>query len=151
MKLTALLGVLCVAGTPAFAGNFLYLKCEVTIERTVFDWNLGEQISEREIDDVIHYKIDIKGDVVFDSTEPQVANEITWDLNTREIAWKTVKERGSGSTHEEYTTHLQYETPGYVVGTLYQSDRDRDRFIEDSGSFSGVCEASDAETYEASK
>ena len=151
MKLPLLLTTLLLSASPVVADDFLYLKCEVTIERTVFDWNLGEQISEREIDDVIHYKIDIKGDVVFDSTEPQVANEITWDLNTREIAWKTVKERGSGSIHEEYTTHLQYETPGYVVGTLYQSDRDRDRFIEDSGSFSGVCEASDAETYEASK
>ena len=149
MKLPLLLTTLLLSASPALADDFLYLKCEVTIERTVFDWNLGEQISEREIDDVIHYKIDTKEDVVFDSTEPEVANEFTWDLNTREIAWKTVKE--SGSIHEEYTTHLQYETPGEVVGTIYQSDRDRGRFIEDSGSFRGVCEASDAETYEASK
>ena len=147
MKLPLLLTTLLLSASPALADEFLYLKCEVTIERTVFDWNLGEQISEREIDDVIHYKIDTKEDVVFDSTEPEVANEFTMDINQRQIAWKIVKE--SGSIHEEYTTHLQYETPGEVVGTIYQSDRDR--FIEDSGSFRGVCEASDPETYEASK
>ena len=149
MKLPLLLTTLLLSASPVMADDFLCLKCKVNIERTVFDWNLGEQISEREIDDVIHCKIDTKEDVVFDSTEPEVANEFTTDINQRQIAWKTVKE--SGSVYEEYTTHLQYETPGYVVGTLYQSDRDRDRFIEDSGSFSGVCEASDAETYEASK
>ena len=149
MKLPLLLTTLLLSASPALADDFLYLKCEVTIERTVFDWNLGEQISEREIDDVIHYKIDTKEDVVFDSTEPEVANEFTTDINQRQIAWKTVKE--SGSVYEEYTTHLQCETPGGVVGTIYQSDRGRGRFIQDSGSFRGSCEASDAETYEASK
>ena len=99
----------------------------------------------KETDDVIHYKIDTKEDVVFDSTEPEVANEFTTDINQRQIAWKTVKE--SGSIYEEYTTHLQYETPGGVVGTIYQNDRDR--FIEDSGSFRGSCEASNKSAYEA--
>ena len=149
MKLPLLLTTLLLSASPVLADDFLYLKCEVTIERTVFDWNLGEPMSEREIDDVIHYKIDTKQDVVFDSTEPEVANEFTTDINQRQIAWKTVKE--SGSIYEEYTTHLQYETPGGVVGTIYYADRGKGRFIGYSGSFRGVCEASDAETYEASK
>ena len=145
MKLPLLLTTLLLTSSPVLADDFLYLKCEVTIERTVFDWNLGEQISKGETDDVIHYKIDTKEDVVFDSTEPEVANEFTTDINQRQIAWKTVKE--SGSIYEEYTTHLQYETPGGVVGTIYQNDRDR--FIEDSGSFRGSCEASNKSAYEA--
>ena len=120
MKLPLLLTTLILSASPVLADDFLYLKCEVTIERTVFGWNLGEQISEREIDDVIHYKIDTKHDVVFDSAEPEVANEFTTDINQRQIAWKIVKE--SGSIYEEYTTHLQYETPGGVVGSHHVAE-----------------------------
>ena len=147
MKLPMLLGALLLSASPVIAADFVYLKCEVTIESTEFNWKLVKQISKSEEDDVIHYKIDFKKETVFDSTEPEVANKFQTDLNTREIAWKTAKT--NGSIYGEDTTHLQYETPGEVVGTIYLTDRDHR--IENSGILSGSCEASDAETYEASK
>ncbi len=54
-----------------------------------------------------------------------------------------------GSTFSEDITHLQYDPPGEVVGTLFQKDRDRN--LEYGGTLSGSCEASDASAYEASK
>ena len=142
-----LIGALLLSASPAVADDFLYLKCKGTIKSTVFDWNLIKRVKELEQDTVIVYKLDINKKIVFVSSEPEIANQFETDLNQLgSIAWKT--EYSKEGIFGEDTTHLQYDPPGEVGGTMYQSDRDRR--LEYEGTLSGSCKGSDASAYEAS-
>jgi len=147
MRLPILLGALLIQATPGLANDFFYLKCNLTIKSTVSDWNLGMSVKESEQDAEILYKLDINKKIVFVSSEPKIANQFDTDLNwPGSIAWKSGNSKGR--IFSEDTTHLQYDPPGEVVGTIYQSDRDRG--LSESGTLRGSCEASDASAYEAS-
>ena len=143
MKLPILLVTLLLSASSAVADDLVYLKCTGTIQ-----WGeikpSGEKSQETE-EITLHFKIDTKEKFYIDSNNPENQHEVKiWNGLVFE-QFTDFKEPATGIMNSQ----IAYDPPGKMISKT--TLRDNNTSVEYTHEVSGICEASDAASYEASK
>ena len=143
MKYLPLLGALLLSASSAVADDLVYLKCTGTIQ-----WGeikpSGEKSQETE-EITLHFKIDTKEKFYIDSNNPENQHEVKiWNGLVFE-QFTDFKEPATGIMNSQ----IAYDPPGKMISKT--TLRDNNTSVEYTHEVSGICEASDAAAYEASK
>ena len=146
MKLTALLGALFFASTPAFADDLTYLKCNGTVQFKAIDKTEKKVFEEREEEVVIYYEIDLKKKLLTASNDPEVPSSVKISNG---IIVEEIEVLEQGTKTGNISTEIEYAPPGKITGIMTASEKDES--VAFRGELSGSCEASDVAAYEASK
>ena len=143
MKLPLLLGALLLSVSPAVAGDLVYLQCTGTVQ-----WGeikpSGEKSQETE-EITLHFKIDKKEKFYIDSAQPENQHDVKIRNGVVFEQFTDYQEPFTGITNAQ----IAFDPPGMMLAKT--KARDNSTFIEYTQEISGICEASDAEAYEASK
>ncbi len=143
MKLTIIFSALLLSASPAVADDLVYLKCIGTVQ-----WGeikpSGEK-SEVTEELTLHFKIDTKEKFYIDSNNPENKHEVKiWNGVVFE-QFTDFKEPATGIMNSQ----IAYDPPGKMISKTTM--RDNNTSVEYTHEVSGICEASDAASYEASK
>ena len=146
MKFSPLLTTLFFLASPAFADDFIYLKCTGTTNNTLWDFDKTKELQNWDSNFDLAYKLDTKNEKIFVSSNPGVAIKYE-PQHPGFIGWE---ERISNERFDvESFRYLHYNPAGKVDGFTELSDKLRRR--KHTASMVGTCKTSDAFTFEASK
>ena len=148
MKLPLLLTTLLLSATPSLAEDLVYLRCNATAHFKQIDLTEMKVVNEK-IDEgvVVLYEIDLNKNLLTDSDDPEnpvlvkVQNGMVFSQNSAFT---------KGRMNVNFVdAQISFEPPGRI--NARSTAKANDNSFEVTVDISGVCEASDAETYEASK
>ena len=143
MKLPILLGALLLSASPVLADDLVYLKCTGTLQ-----WGeikpSGEKSQETE-EITLQFKIDTKEKFYIDSNNPENLHKVK--------IWNGVVFEQFTDFKQPFTgimnVQIAFDPPGKMIAKT--KARDNSPSVEYTQEVSGICEASDAASYEASK
>ena len=143
MKLPILLGALLLSASPVLADDLVYLKCTGTVQ-----WGeikpSGEKSQETE-EITLQFKIDTKEKFYIDSNNPENLHKVK--------IWNGVVFEQFTDFKQPFTgimnVQIAFDPPGKMIAKT--KARDNSTSVEYTQEVSGICEASDASAYEASK
>ena len=143
MKLPILLGALLLSASPVLADDLVYLKCTGTLQ-----WGeikpSGEKSQETE-EITLQFKIDTKEKFYIDSNNPENLHKVK--------IWNGVVFEQFTDFKQPFTgimnVQIAFDPPGKMIAKT--KARDNSTSVEYTQEVSGICEASDASAYEASK
>ena len=143
MKLPILLGALLLSASPVLADDLVYLKCTGTLQ-----WGeikpSGEKSQETE-EITLQFKIDTKEKFYIDSNNPENLHKVK--------IWNGVVFEQFTDFKQPFTgimnVQIAFDPPGKMIAIT--KARDNSTSVEYTQEVSGICEASDASAYEASK
>ena len=143
MKSLLALSALLLSALPAVADDLVYLKCTGTVQ-----WGeikpSGETSQETE-EITLYFKIDTKEKFYIDSNNPENLHKVKiWNGMVFE-QFTDFKEPATGIMN----TQIAYDPPGKIISKTTM--RGNNTSVEYTHEVSGICEASDAASYEASK
>ena len=142
MKLPIILGALLLSSTPAFADDFVYLKCSGTVQWGKFEPS-GDNVEETE-EIVLHFKIDTKKKLYIDSSNPENLHKVKI-LNGVVFEQMDFEEGATG----HMIAQIAFDPPGKAISkSIIRDNNTADVYTNE---FIGNCEASNASAYEASK
>jgi hypothetical protein len=143
MKLPLLLGALLLSSSPVLADDLVYLKCTGTVQ-----WGeikpSGEK-SQETVPITLHFKIDTKEKFYIDSVMPENQHEVKIRNGVLFEQFTDFQEPFTGITNAQ----IAFDPPGMMLAKT--KARNNSTSVVITQEISGSCEASDAETYEASK
>ena len=143
MRSLLVLGALLVSASPVLAHDLVYLKCTGTVQ-----WGeikpFGEK-SQKTEEITLHFKIDTKKKFYIDSNNPENLHKVK--------IWNGVVFEQFTDFEQPFTgimnSQIAYDPPGKMISK--STFRDNSTSVEYTQEVSGICEASDASAYEASK
>jgi hypothetical protein len=142
MKLPIILGALLLSSTPAFADDFVYLKCSGTVQWGKFEPS-GDNVEETD-EIVLHFKIDTKKKLYIDSNNPENLHKVKI-LNGVVFEQMDFEEGATG----HMIAQIAFDPPGKAISkSIIRDNNTADVYTNE---FIGNCEASNASAYEASK
>ena len=143
MKLPLLLTTLLLSVSPAAAGDLVYLKCTGMVQ-----WGeikpSGEKSQETE-EITLHFKIDTKEMFYVDSAQLENQHEVKIRNGVLFEQFTDYQEPFTGFTNAQ----IAFDPPGKMLAKT--KARDNSTSVEYTQEISGICIASDASAYEASK
>ena len=148
MKLPLLLTTLFFTSTPALAEDLVYLRCNATAHFKHIDLTEMKVVNEK-IDEgvVVHYEIDLNKNLLTDSDDPE--NPVLVKVQNGMIFSQNSAFTKGRMNVNFFDAQIVFEPPGRI--NARSTAKANDNSFEVTVDISGVCEASDAETYEASK
>ena len=143
MKLPLLLGALLLSSSPVLADDLVYLKCTGTVQ-----WGeikpSGEK-SQETVPITLHFKVDTKEKFYIDSVMPENQHEVKIRNGVLFEQFTDFQEPFTGITNVQ----IAFDPPGMMLAKT--KARNNSTSVVITQEISGSCEASDAETYKASK
>ena len=148
MKHPLLLTTILLTATPSLAEDLVYLRCNAIAHFKQIDLTEMKVVNEK-IDEgvVIHYEIDLNDNLLTDSDDPEnpvlvkVQNGMIFSQNS---AFTT------GRMNVNFVdAQIAFEPPGRI--NARSTAKANDNSFEVTVDISGICDASDASAYEASK
>ena len=147
MKLPLLLTTLLFTVSPVLADDLRYLKCTGTIDLKQIDLTEMRVVDEESQGNVVHYEIDLNNNLLTDSDDPENPSAVKIQNG---VIFSQMSGYSKGTMSVKFVdTQIAFDPPGRIAGR--SSIRANDNSFEVIADLSGRCEASDAETYEASK
>ena len=143
MKLPIILGALLLSSTPAFADDFVYLKCSGTNLWRRIELS-GKKVEVPE-ETTLHLKIDAKKKLYVDSLNPEFGHKV-------KILNGVIFEQFDGYGEDANGTmnaQIAFDPLGKIISKTKVRDNSTTNVY--SNEFIGNCEASNASEYEASK
>lgn len=139
MKPTIFFGALLFSATPAFANDFVYMKCEANAVMLTKDLRSNQIVKREEDTDLMHFKIDSANSRIMES---------------REGAWEDVKivhgsvvvekEKTADGVSSYWKVTMPVDPPGQIVmDALSRSDE-----LSQSAKASGMCKEIDESVFE---
>ena len=141
MKLPILLGALLLSASPAFADDFIYLRCESNRFITVKDLKSNQIIRKEENTVIQHLKVDLLNSQIMGSLggkweEVEIINGYIVEDKEEIINGNTVIQKAS----------MQFDPTGHIVADVLIR---RDSLSElESGKIRGICKESDESAFE---
>ena len=148
MKLPLLLTTLLLSATPSLAEDLVYLRCNATAHFKQIDLTEIKVVNEK-IDEgvVVHYEIDLNKNLLADSDDPE--NPVLVKVQNGMIFSQNSAFTKGRMNVNFVDAQIAFEPPGTI--NARSTAKANDNSFEVTVDISGVCEASDAETYEVSK
>ena len=141
MKLPMLFGALLLSASPAFADDFIYLRCESNRFITVKDLKSNQIIRKEENTVIQHLKVDLLNSQIMGSLggkweEVEIINGYIVEDKEEIINGNTVIQKAS----------MQFDPTGHIVADVLIR---RDSLSElESGKIRGICKESDESAFE---
>ena len=147
MKLLHFLTTLLLSASPSSVGDFLYLKCDVTMQYK----QIRPFPEDGEKDVVLYYEVDVKSKLLTDSAYSEdPPNEVKIQNGMIIEEFEEYEEYdGANMLMETRFTQIAFDPPGKIVGRAYVKTDDNS--FESTSELEGICEASNKFEYEASK
>ena len=148
MKLPLLLTTLLLSATPSLAEDLVYMRCNATAHFKQIDLTEMKVVNEK-IDEgvVVHYEIDLNKNLLSDSDDPE--NPVLVKVQNGMIFSQNSAFTKGRMNVNFFDAQIAFEPPGRI--NARSTARANDNSFEVTVDISGVCEASDAQSYEASK
>ena len=148
MKLPLLLTTLLLSATPSLAEDLVYLRCNATAHFKQIDLTEMKVVNEK-IDEgvVVHYEIDLNKNLLTASDDPE--NPVLVKVQNGMIFSQNSAFTEGRMNVNFVDAQIAFEPPGTI--NARSTAKANDNSFEVTVDISGVCEASDAETYEVSK
>ena len=139
MKLTIFFGALLFSVTPAFANDFVYMKCDANAVMLTKYLGSNQFVKREEDTDLMHFKIDSKNSQIMESRNGE------WEKVKIDNGQVVVeRENTMNGITMEWKVTFPVDPPGeYIANSLSLSD-----YLSQSAKGSGICKRIDETVYE---